>query len=232
MTDKDRKLREQLRVEANDLLFAGLEMSDRMKQQIRQQAAAEKKGRRNAMPKAWVLGTVGAAAAVLLFAAFPLLNQSEVTPVPSDPPVVSVPSTNDGAVGTGSGSGLSELITTTVGTVEEAKAAFGEGLLVPNALPEGFALSEIVTVGMPGEPVRDAIFTYTSGEKTITFAASRMQAAFPAELFTKTQVGGVDAHVFEQPELTELFWVVDGVQFSITGPLTADEAVAAAESAV
>lgn len=226
MTDMDRKLREHLRQESDDLLFAGMELHDRIKQQIRQQAAAEKKGRRSVMPKTWMMGTAGVAVAVLLFAGIPLLDWPTV-PDPSVPPVASVPPTNDGAAG----GGLSELDTTKVGTVEEAKTAFGEGLLVPSALPEGFALTEIVTVGMPGEPVRDALFTYTSGEKTLTFAASRMAAAFPAELFTKTQVGGMDAFVFEQPELTELFWVADGVQFSITGPLTGNEAIKAAESA-
>ena len=230
MTDTDRKLREQLRKESDDLLFAGMELNDRIKQQIRQQAAVDKKGRRFVMNKTWMISAAGLTAAVLLFASFPLLEKPSV-PVPTESPVVSAPSVPPANEGGAAGSELSPLITTKAESIEAAKTAFGEGLLVPGDLPEGFALKEIVTVGMQGEPVRDAVFTYASGEKTLTFAASRMPAAFPVEMFTKTQVGDAEAFVFEQPELTELFWFADGIQYSITGPLSADQAIQAAESA-
>lgn len=226
MMDMDRNMRKHLRRELDEMLFSGMELNDRVKQNIRQQAAVEKGGRRFVFPKAWVMGTAALAAAVMFIAGYPMLQQPAV-PAPVENPVGSLPPSNEGAVG----SELSSLITTPLSSVEEAKAAFGPDLLVPNVVPESFTLSEMVSVGMEGEPVRDVIFTYVSGEKTLTFVASRNPAAFPVDMFTPTQVNGADGFVFEQPGLTELFWADGGIQYSITGPLSADEAMKLAESA-
>lgn len=251
MTNLDHKWRETLRKESDEMLFANMELSERVKQKVRQQAAAEKTGRRGfVLPKAWIAGTAGLAAAAMLVVGYPMLQES-VDPAPpveqpgeagttpgggavvsegtapgGEAPGLSGPSLGGGAAG----SQLSDLTTTALSSVEEAKAAFGEGLRVPAAAPEGYALSETTAVGMAGEPARDVIFTYASGETTITFAASRMAPSFPTELFAPIDVGGAEGYVFEQPSLVELFWTVDGIHYSIVGPLTAAEATAIAES--
>ena len=200
MSDMDAVLRQQFREEADELLFAELELSDRVKGNIRRQAAAEKAGRRFAIPRMRVLGTAALAVAVMIVAGFLLLQRPDGTGgrewrrrlAPA----------NGGVAG----SELSQLISTTLGSVEEAKAAFGAGLIVPKTLPEGYALSEIVSAGMKGEPVRDVVFTYVSGDRTMTFLVSRALAAFPQEMFTPTKVGGDEGFVFAQPTLTELYW--------------------------
>ncbi|SDX50234.1 DUF4367 domain-containing protein [Paenibacillus sp. CF384] len=219
MTETDNRLRQHLREEADEILFTDMELSNRMKQKIRQEAAAEKSKRRFFLPKAWTLGLT---AAIMIIAVFLILQQQN----PGTNTAEDAPSTNQGT----SGSQLSQLITTPVSTVEEAIASFGPNLRVPNELPDGYSLSEIITVGMKDEPVRDVIFTYTSGEKSITYAVSRMKAIFPVDLFTPTQVSGSDGYVFEQPELVELYWLVDDIQYSITGPLSGEEAMKIAES--
>ncbi|WP_157213492.1 DUF4367 domain-containing protein [Paenibacillus senegalensis] len=207
------------------MIFSQIELSDHAKNNIRQQAIAEKAGRRFFFSKAWIMGMGALAAAVIMLVGLPNLQQPNV-PSPVENPGGSLPPSHGGA----GGSELSQLITTTLSSAEEAKEAFGPGLLVPSFVPEGFELAEIVAVGMKGEPVRDVNFTYISGDKTLTFAVSRNPAAFPAELFTPTQVNGVEGFVFEQPGLTELFWVEEGIQYSITGPLSADEAMKIAQS--
>lgn len=105
-------------------------------------------------------------------------------------------------------------------------------LRVPIDLPEGFALSETVAVGLKGEPARDVIFTYLSGDssKTFSFAASRLPAAFPKEMFTSVDVDGAEGFVFEQPGLTELFWSDEGINYSIVGNLSAEQALLVASS--
>ncbi|MBM7568632.1 DUF4367 domain-containing protein [Paenibacillus sacheonensis] len=222
MTDMDHKLRGLLQEEADELLFADMELSDRLKQKIRLQAAAEKTGRRFTFKKSW---TAALAAAVVLIAGFMLLQQPNAA-VPDSNSVGNV-SPSDGS---GAGSELSQLITTPLSTAEDARSAFGSELRVPSVLPQGFALKEIVAVGMKNERARDVTFTYFAGEKTLTFMASRMDAAFPAEMFAKTKVGGEDGFVFEQPELTELYWKQDGIQYGLTGNISADEARKVAES--
>src|SRR5690606_1256221 len=155
MKDTDRILRQHLGKESNELLFSNIELGDRVKQSIRQQAAAAR-SRRIVFPKAWLMATVTVAAGMMRVLGLPVLEQPKA-PAPADhadghPPL---PPLN----GDIAGSGLSQSVTTPIQSVEEAKAAFGEHLLVPNAVPEGFALAEIVTVGMPNEPVRDDMLT-------------------------------------------------------------------------
>lgn len=225
MVDLDHDLRQKIRKESDEIMFSRMEMNDRLKQKIRQQAGLDKKAKRRFIfPKSWVMGAAALAAAVWIIAELPL-HQQPVDQTPVENPGVSLPPLNEGV-----GSGLSSLITTPLSTVEDAKTSFGSGLLIPTAVPEGFTLSEIAVVGVEGEPARDAIFTYMAGEKTITFVASRNPAAFPIDLFTKTHVGEADGYVFEQQGLTELFWMEEGIQYSVTGQITAEETISIAES--
>ncbi len=222
MTD-DRNLRRHIREEADEIMFSHIRLSEEAKRTIRRQAAEDPAGRRFARRKSWTIGSAALAAAVLIFAGYALLEQPSV---PAEPPVATAPPSGGGAAG----SDLSRLISTPIGSPEEAKAAFGEGLRLPTEAPEGYTLSEIVAVGEQGKPARDVIFAYASGENVVTFVASRSPAAFPAELFSPTQVNGVDGFVYAQSGMTELFWMADGVQYSVTGPISAEAAMAVAES--
>ncbi|MCQ6557557.1 DUF4367 domain-containing protein [Paenibacillus mendelii] len=226
MTDMERNLHQHLRKESDDMLFSGMELSDSIKQRIKKQAAAEKKSRRFVLPKVWLAGAAALVAAVVIATGLPSLQQPAAVPAPTDNSAGTVLPGN----GSAAGSELSQLITTQFGSVEDAKTAFGAGVLVPRVAPEGFELAEMVGVGMEGEPLRDLNFTYASGEKTVTFSASRMPAAFPTDMFTPTQVGGAEGYIFEQAAFTELFWVVDGIQYGVAGPISGDEAMKVAES--
>ncbi len=231
MIDTDRNLREHLRKESDELIFQGMELSEQMKQTIRIQAAADRavqrtRRTRGGMRRSWYIGAAAMIAAVAIIAVTPMLQQDGTVPAPIENQIGDVPPANEGAVG----SDLSALETTTLGSIEEAQAAFGEDLLLPVSAPEGYAMTDIVAVGTEGKPARDIIVTYAAGDDAVTFVASRAEAAFPTDLFTPTRVGDADGFVFEQAELVELFWSVDGVQYAITGPLTADEAILWAKS--
>ncbi|MCU6707298.1 DUF4367 domain-containing protein [Paenibacillus sp. J5C_2022] len=224
MTDMDRILREQLRKEADDILFSRMELSSDTKSAIRRKAAEIKGGRNMTIMKRWKAGLALLAAAVMIFAAYPLLQQT--AKAPNGNPAATLPPSNGGV----SGSDLSQLLTTKYSSIDEAREAFGPELHVPGFMPERFTLAEITTAGMSGEPLRDAVLTYASGEQALTFLASRMQAGYPLDMFTKVQVGDAEGYVFEQPNMTELYWVVDGIHYSITGPVTAEEALRIAQS--
>ncbi|MGO4544115.1 hypothetical protein AB4Z29_04900 [Paenibacillus sp. 2TAB23] len=230
MTDRDHELQQQFKEEADEMLFSSMEMSEQLKQKIRQEASAEKAERKWKLAKSWKVAAVGLAAAVSIIVAIPLLGTPSApapTTVESTTENVSPPQTNEGITG----SELTDLKTLTLGSIEEAKASFGEGLRLPSFVPKGYTLTEIAAVGMPGQPTRDIIFTYTSGEHTVTFLASRMASVYPAELFTKTKVGAVDGFVFEQPGMTELFWTMEDVHFGVTGSIPGDVAMKMAVSA-
>ncbi|OUS76027.1 hypothetical protein B1748_14540 [Paenibacillus sp. MY03] len=233
MNDIDRRLREQFREESDNMLFNNMELSEAAKDKIRRQASPTGQKRRSfSLPKAWIAGTAVVVTAVVVFAGYPLLNGPSSVPAPQtgNTGVSQPPSDGGASSGTGTGTGLSQLITAKLATVEEAKAAFGEGLLVPSMLPEGFLLQDITTAGMEGEPLRDAVLTYAAGDRTFTYTVSRMETDFPQDMFSPVQVKGAEGFVFEQPELVELYWIENGIQYGIVGNLTADEAVQAAES--
>lgn len=226
MTDMERNLRQQLQKEMDDMLFSTIEISDKDKQKIRKQAAAKQRSSRFVLPKAWFGGAAALVAAVVILTGLPMLQEPTAVPPPADnSPGIVLPG-NGGATG----SELSQLISTPLETVEEAKAAFGSGVLIPQVAPEGFNLVEIVGVGMKDQPLRDLNFTYSSGDQTVTFSASRMPAVFPTELFTQTKVGEADGFIFEQAEFTELFWIVDDIQYGVSGPISGAEAMKVAES--
>ncbi|BBI33344.1 DUF4367 domain-containing protein [Cohnella abietis] len=226
MKDMESKLSQHLRKESDDMLFSGMEMSDSVKQKIRKQAAAEQKNRRFVLPKAWLAGAAAVVAAVVIVTGLPMLKEPAAVPAPTNNSTGTVLPGNGGATG----SELSQLITTPFGTAEAAQTAFGTGVLVPQVAPEGFKLAEVVGVGMKDQPLRDLNFTYGSGDKTVTFSASHMPATFPTDLFTSTKVGGADGFIFEQEGFTELFWVVDGIQYGVSGPISGIEAMKVAES--
>lgn len=226
MTDMERNLRQHLQKESDDMLFSKMELSDSVKQKIRKQAAAEQRSRRFVLPKAWLAGAAALVVAVVIVTGLPMLQEPAAVPTPTDNSSGTVLPGNGGITG----SELSQLITTPFGTAEAAKIAFGSSVYVPQVAPEGFKLAEIVGMGMTDQPLRDLNFTYGSGDKTVTFSASRMPAAFPTDLFTQTKVGGADGFIFEQAEFTELFWVVDDIQYGVSGPISGDEAMKVAES--
>jgi hypothetical protein len=226
MKEIERKLQEHFKKEADETMFNGIELSDAVKNNIRNMTEDGRRNRRFALPRFWVAGTAALVAAVVIVAGYPLLQQTPV-PTPTEQTGITQPPADGGSAGTG----LSQLVTTTVATAEEARAAFGSELIVPNTLPGSYSLKEIATTGMPDEPIRDAVFTYADGDRAVTFSASRMETTIPVELFTKTTVRGQDGYVFEQPELVELYWVEDGVHYGIVGNLSAAEALQAAEAA-
>ncbi|MGO4549357.1 hypothetical protein AB4Z29_31730 [Paenibacillus sp. 2TAB23] len=216
MMDRDHELHQQFREESDKMLFSGMEMGEQLKRKIRQEAAAEKAGRKWKLAKSWKVAAVGMAAAVTILVAIPLLG------TPSTPAPVDSTTQSSGGI---ADSDMTKLTTMTLGSIEEAKASFGEGLLLPSFVPEDYTLTEMAAVGMLGQPARDIIFTYTSGEHTVTFLASRMASVYPADLFTKTKVGKMDGFVFEQPGMTELFWTMEDVQFGVTGSIPGDVAM-------
>ncbi|SFB26215.1 protein of unknown function [Cohnella sp. OV330] len=243
MADMDRELRMHLAKEADEVLFSDLELTDRIKQSIRQKAASAHAGRRSVSRNVWAAGVAAAALAVFLTVGLPTLQHTSA-PAPAQSPIGASPSFDAGNAGNSgnagnaghagaAGSELSQLVSTSYATAEEAKASFGARMLAPEAVPAGFTLTDIQGAGMAGEPLRDVIFSYASasGDKSITFTASRMAAVFPAEMFTATQVNGNDGFVFAQPELTELYWMEDGIQYGIVGHITSEEAMKIAESA-
>jgi hypothetical protein len=131
------------------------------------------------------------------------------------------------------GTSLSPLVTVEVGSTEEAKGLFGNDLLVPAFVPQGFQLSKIEATGMKeGEntAVTRIVYFYQAGEKEFTYMVDRAEAVIPMEFFIDTEVAGSKAYVFAQPNMTELYWKNGGLQFSVVGGISEEASLAVAES--
>ncbi|WP_157272778.1 hypothetical protein [Paenibacillus daejeonensis] len=199
------------------------------------EAAAPKKSWWTAGRKRVVTGAV--AAAIMLGIGIPLFQNIDPVPVPgsgiSQPEgtVEPAPGTNGGAAGPGNLTEVSPLVTEVVGTLEEAEAAFGGPIVLPDGLPQGYELKEIATVGYPGEDALRVHFQYEAeGDGHLTFSVDKQEAVYPEDLFTTIELGGTEGQVFAQPALTELFWKLDDIQYSLMGTLTEEQAVALAQS--
>jgi hypothetical protein len=240
MKDLDQKLKEQFKSEADKHLFDNIEFDDRLRDKIRQQADSSQKYRGGVMERLaagrrkWAYGAAAVAMAVMLIVFIPMLQSSSTISSPAESPVISpVPSENQGDTGIpGEGSSLTSLITVSVQTPEEAKERFGPDLLVPTYVPEGFTRTEIQTIGMEEAVATRVHFFYSSGDQTLTVSEERGEAVLNFDLFEPVQVNGSDGYVFAQPGITELYWIADGIQFSVVGPISEAEAMKVAESFV
>ncbi|MFS0726763.1 hypothetical protein [Paenibacillus sp. 1P07SE] len=175
------------------------------------------------------------AAALMLGIGIPLFLSNNPIPLPGTE--ITVPGTQPPDPGTSGGivdpgsSELSPLVTEQVGSLEEAEEKFGEPIRLPEAMPEGYELVEIAAVGYPGESPLRVHFQYESGEDGyLTFSVDKQDAVYPGDLFSAIDLGDAEGMIYAQPTLTELFWKVGDIQYSIVGTINEAQATALASS--
>lgn len=241
MKEFEEKWTRQYKQESDEVLFGKLEFDAKLKERVRQgvqasQSPAPSKRRSLLGRSKWAYGA--AAAVVLLAIAISAPGLRDIAG-PSGPAVIEEPGLvaevpgNNGSSSTipdGAGSGLTQLKTVTVPTLEEAKQYFGADLLAPSLVPDSFSLARIEATGMEEQVKTQVVFFYQSADGEFTYAADRKEAVIPLEFFQPIEVNGADGYVFAQPNLTELYWLQDGIQYSIVGALTEEEALAVAAS--
>ncbi len=263
MKELEQRLREQYKAESDSYIFGDMAMNDKLKQSIRERAGIKgggvmtnlqadnissirdgksKRGTFVARYR-WLSGIAAAALVITVAISAPQL----FTGGSNGGAGVSNPGGEHGAItepGGGShvttpggeasgGTSLSPLVTVEAGSTEEAKGLFGNDLLAPAFVPEGFQLSKIEATGMKeGEKVAvtRVIYFYQSGEREFTYMIDRAEAVIPMEFFSESEVSGTKAYVFAQPNMTELYWKSGGLQFSVVGGISEEASLAVAES--
>lgn len=246
MSNLDKELSRKMKKEANESLFEDMTFDSRMKNRVMQQTRATSASEGwtswfTAGRRKWVAGAASIVLVAAIAFSLPMLNDADPTPIaegpptsdsnPSTPPGDSQPVPDpSGSGGSGIGSDLSELETVQVQTPDEASELYGPELLTPTYTPDGFTLSGIEVTGMRGEAPTRVHMNYASGDQVISIMQNKQPLSFPMDSFESIEVQGVDGYVYEQPTLTELYWEVDGIQYSIMGPVSAEEALKMAES--
>lgn len=124
-------------------------------------------------------------------------------------------------------------------TLEEAQALFGEQLKLPLVLPKGFELHEILSNGhMQGEASVVEIH-YAKDNEFFKIIESKQLATLNEAYGKIVDIHGVDGYLrhgnqgdmAEMPdEIIVLEWYMDGIQYTLTGSLSEDEAITVANS--
>lgn len=240
MNNFDKELSRKMKREANESLFEDMKFDSRMKNKVMQQAGTSPTsegwkawlatGRRK-----WTTAAASIALVAVMAISLPMLNSADPTPIADPPPITnpggtSGPAPDPAGSGSGIGSELSQLETVKVNTPEEAAALYGPELASPSYVPSGYELNGIEVTGMKGEAATRVHMNYESGDQAIQIMQNKQPFSFPMDSFKSIKVNGADGYVYEQPTLTELYWEVDGIQYSIMGPVSTEEALKIAES--
>lgn len=113
---------------------------------------------------------------------------------------------------------------------EEAAESFGEGFLIPSYIPEGFQPADIYASGAVSERTDSVVLNYLGGDRSFHIMEQRSEEAWKFPGFEMIDINGTDGFVNSLEQFTEVYWYADGVQYSVSGILTRDEAIMTARA--
>ncbi|QYR22806.1 DUF4367 domain-containing protein [Paenibacillus sp. sptzw28] len=240
----DHEIREQLKKEADEVLFEGIHFDSRLKENVKRRAQLIQEpplqGRAARNPRRWLLGT--AAAAVIAF--FLIIAAPSLFPSWAPPPAVPGETFHrplPGNIEPGdelppSGDSGEEIRVLT--TFEEAGALFGEKLLVPSYIPAGFSLHEINAGGPEGGLEGTVVYSYVAGSRSFgLFQHKQEESDVPKGKAVDINggtgyltTGDPGQEAGENDRNIELHWHANGVEYMLSGILPVDEALKIARS--
>ncbi len=250
MNKSEQDLRQQLKSEADEILFENLHFDSRLKEQVIRSITAEEEriGIRKWFThgrKKWLYGPVAAVTIVgLLFVSSPEIQNMFVPSVKED---VNNPSTfhsgnqEEGPNTTMMGEipGSLPIKTWSLQTAEEAKKVFGDGLFLPSYTPEQFTLNEIFASGVQMETATKIVFSYVSDELSFIVIEDKENVQNEFHHFKTININGINGFLKSTEsdergnaltEDSELHWFAGGVHYTIAGNISEKEVIKVAES--
>jgi len=122
-----------------------------------------------------------------------------------------------------------ELKTWLPDTIEQARLQFGDAFLVPAYLPEGFSLDSISASGYREEAAEEVILYYAKKEEVFSIIQDKTATGGRYNGYEEVDINGVKGYI-KHGDGTVLFWIANGVHYSISGQISKDEAVETARS--
>ena len=119
-----------------------------------------------------------------------------------------------------------------VQSTDEARELFEGDLELPEFIPPGFEPESMFVSGRTEEEATKAIFLYTKDDREFILTAETAQALPELSEFEKADLNGILGYIKSLPEETgtDLYWIKNGVLYSISGSITRDDAVKIASS--
>lgn len=118
---------------------------------------------------------------------------------------------------------------------EEAKKAFGEALLLPEFIPEGFTLNSINTSKDAAQSLNNIIFTYMRGRQEFKIEEGKAGPDKGFQDYQTVEINGSTGYVKsnglgDENLHTVIHWSANGFDYSVTGRITENEAIEIAQS--
>lgn len=122
---------------------------------------------------------------------------------------------------------------------EEARGAFGENLLVPGYIPEGFRLKSIGGFPKEGQKADKVVFNYESGKVQLLITEEKIKVKNEFPGFRTVDINGVPGYVKTEriktedgteQQRTELHWFGRDCRYSVGGQISEELAINIAKS--
>jgi hypothetical protein len=238
----DTELHRQYKSELDEILFDDLNFDARLRERVRRHIHPELKrsvlkewlghGRRK-----WTYGALVSVLAIVLLMTAPSL-QDLLQPSPNENTKEnnSILQAVDDPLNNVMGTDITSppVQSWTAKTVDEAGKWFGQGMLVPSYIPNGFTLHQINASGTKKEMAMKVIFSYSSADRFFSIIEDKNKNMAPNVFggFETIDINGTKGHIKSDASVldTELQWTVDGVQFMISGQISKEEVMNVAKS--
>lgn len=122
---------------------------------------------------------------------------------------------------------------------EEARKDFGDSLLIPGYIPEGFILNSIEGTVKGGQKADRVVLNYSSGEVSFVITEERNSVGYEFPDFKAVDINGITGYVKTDrsktegqtgQQHTELHWTGNESRYSVVGQISEELAINIARS--
>lgn len=126
-----------------------------------------------------------------------------------------------------------------IDTFDDAKRNFGDVFLIPTYIPEDYNIEEITASGIKEGSASKIIINYFLENKSFLITQEKIQIENELVNYEKVDINGtigllkeniLISNKYENTINTELYWSKDGINYSITGLITKEDAIKIARS--
>ncbi len=127
----------------------------------------------------------------------------------------------------------------TIDTFDNAKRNFGNAFLIPTYIPEDYNIEEITASGFEEGNASKIIINYFLENKFFLIIQEKIQIENEFVNYEKVDINGtigllkeniLISNKYEDTINTELYWSKDGINYSVTGLITQEDAIKIARS--
>lgn len=231
--------------EADEYLFANLHFDSLMKERVMRSLSAENKrfSMKDRLGPRWVKCSVSvitaAVVASVIFFSWPDLQQETIV---SQPNIVQpMEGTIEGTstplqtFGTYNQPEESDLIGQPtqqfqLKSLEDAIAWYGDQLLTPSYTPDHFQLNNIHAHGKSKELADTISLTYIFDDRSYDIIQQKLVSPVSSPFEEKVDIHGFEAYMTIQSNAAFIQWYADGVQYTVSGMISKEEALLIARS--